>query len=204
MVTSPPSRPSLLRAMAVWRSPVLWLALLATLSWLGYSVLTLWQHRQDQQLISRLQQGYDEAVPESARPIVLYARAHYLSSRDRLEDATVMVEALNLHAQHGDVRELARDALYNLANARLRQGIALLEQGRLDKASQPLLLAREYYVRSLRLQPDYWSARYNLDVNARMARQLPRQAIGEDDEATEVQDPDELWSEVPGTPRGLP
>ncbi|MCQ9615836.1 hypothetical protein L1889_03205 [Paenalcaligenes niemegkensis] len=184
---------------------LLWVVLLVVAGLLAYQLHLLFNTHQDSQRIERLAQGYNENVdPDSDSLVLLFAKAHYLSYREQFDDATLLTEILASRASTAEEQILASDSLYNLANARLRQGIEWLEQGRLDRAGQSLNLARDYYTRTLMLVPDHWSARYNLDITARMARQLPRHPISEDDEITEVKNPEELWSEIPGIVRGLP
>lgn len=183
--------------------------LLGLLSVLILSLLTyqVWMLIESTHRITQIQgiaQGKEEPIVLENHSLVLFAQAQQYGFREQLDEATLLSETLALDTQSAAQQTLAAEALYNLANARLRQGISWLEQGRLERAAQPLLLARDYYMRSLALAPEHWNARYNLDITARMVRQLPRQAIQEDDEATEVEKPEELWSEVPGIPRGLP
>ncbi|HLS42600.1 MAG TPA: hypothetical protein VK026_04930 [Paenalcaligenes sp.] len=205
MMPSPTTRP------LVWKSVLsraygiaLWVAILLIAGLLVQQIYLLRTTQQDQQRLQRLAQGYNEAVSPNDRLPLVFAKAHYAAYREQFDEATLLTETLAVRAEQPDEQRLAADAFYNLANARLRQGIEWIQQGDLNQAGQALNLARDYYTRSLTLVPDHWSARYNLDINARMARQLPRQSISDEDEPNEVKKPEELWSEVPGLPSGLP
>lgn len=183
---------------------VLALLIAVVLAFLFQQVVLLIQSQRTTQTVARISQGYEQPIDLEDDLYVLFSQAQQYRFREQLDDATLLTETIYLRAKKTTEKSLAADALYNLANARLRQGISWLEQGRLERATQPLLLARDYYTRTLSLTPEHWDARYNLDITARMVRQLPRQPIQEEDEATEIEKPEELWSEVPGVPRGLP
>jgi len=201
--TRAPYRPGI-AGLLRWRGPLLWLALLLAFAGLGrqlYIVVLQWQ---DAQHIEQLRQGHDVPVSLDARAPVLFARAAFLVHHLQLDEATLITETLVNRATTPDAQRLSSDALYNLANGRLRQGITWLEQGRLERAGQALRLARDNYVRALRAYPDHWPARYNLDITSRMVRQLPRQELEGGDDEAQPEKPEDLWTEVRGIPRGLP
>ncbi len=96
----------------------------------------------------------------------------------------------------------AQTLLYNLANARLRIAIEAIEQGSLDKAIASVNLAKTAYRLALRIDPEAWDAKFNLDIAMRLVRDLPQQ-----DDAAEEKSPEEpkqLWTDLPGVPKGLP
>ena len=93
------------------------------------------------------------------------------------------------------------DMLYNMANARLRAVFDAIEQGQFDKATSLIGLAKDEYVDALRLDPNAWNVKFNLDVTSRLLRDLP-EGQGPEDKPREA--PKELWTDIPGTPRGAP
>lgn len=150
------------------------------------------------QTISRLMSGKDIAVSDSAPAGLLLARAHFLLSRDRIDEAQPLAE---LVARAGAPRVHAA-LLYDMANARMRLAFSLIEATQFDKAAPQLRLAKDDYRRALRLDPGLWDARYNLDVVMRMARDFPEiEAHGDDETPASVS---RLWTDLPGLPKGLP
>jgi len=189
------------RYRAIW----LWTGLAASLVLALTSAISLWQNAADNRIISGLQAGREIEVEASARPAVVLARALYLLHRDRIDPALPLVETLAAAGADGHPQHpaLAVDALYGMGNARMRQGLELIERGGLsDGATAPVRLAKDAYLRALRLEPQHWDAKYNLDVASRLVRDFPvNEQEGEDD----LPDPmTKLWTELPGVPRGLP
>jgi mxaK protein len=149
--------------------------------------------------IDRLRAGADvEVDPASAAPAVLDARAAYLLRRNRIDEAQPMLDEAG---ERADAAVNVR-MLYNMANARLRAAIKAIEQGNYDKAIPLVTLAKAEYRSALRLDPEHWDAKYNLDVAMRLVRDLP-QAVGEDEEKP-LETPEKLWTDLPGAPKGLP
>jgi mxaK protein len=138
-----------------------------------------------------------EIDPARASSKVLAARAYYLLKRDRIDEAQVVLDQARFRA---DAKPRV-DMLYNMANARLRVVFDAIEQGQFDKATSLIGLAKDEYVDALRLDPHAWNVKYNLDVTSRLLRDLP-EAQGPEDAPREA--PKELWTDIPGTPRGEP
>lgn len=198
-----------------WASLILWtLFLLASAAIVYYTyeyvILT-----KDNRLISRLAQGYDEAIDEDARVEVLFQRMAFFSFRDRLDDALPLVEKIAqwegeerlVETEDGEVIApevpVQARALYTMGNGRLNRALQQLEDSQLDKAPQSIRLAQDYYTRALRIHPGHWETRYNLDIASRLVRNLPRQPVDDDEEGSEEM-PEDLWTQLPGLPRGLP
>lgn len=149
--------------------------------------------------IDRLRAGSDvEVDPASAAPAVLDARAAYLLRRNRIDEAQPLLDEAG---ERADAAVNVR-MLYNMANARLRAAIKAIEQGNYDKAIPLVTLAKAEYRSALRLDPEHWDAKYNLDVAMRLVRDLP-QAVGEDEDKP-LETPEKLWTDLPGAPKGLP
>lgn len=149
--------------------------------------------------IAALRSGKDLPVDAAeAPPALLEARAGFLLKRGHFDDAQQYLDQAALRA---DPASYAR-MLYNMANSRMRAAIRAIEQGNFDKAIPLVQLAKAEYRSALRIDPEDWDAKYNLDVAMRLVRDLP-QAVPEDkDEPLET--PEKLWSDLPGTPQGLP
>lgn len=148
--------------------------------------------------IDDLRAGTEVPVAPSAAPPLLEARAAFLLTRDRIDEAQPLLDQAALRADDA----IRVRMLYNMANARLRAAIRQIEQGHFDKAIPLVALAKAEYRSALRLQPGYWDAKHNLDAAMRLVRDLPR---AEGEEGTEPeQTPAKLWTDLPGVPKGLP
>jgi mxaK protein len=189
----------LFRFMARARGPAYWLALVASVAALAGSGWLYYDAQRQNGVIQRLAGGEDVAIDIAAAPdAVLLARAHYLLARDRIDEAQTIVDVSAARSAPGTRAAL----LYNLANARLRIAIQSIEQGALDKAIASVNLAKTAYRLALRIDPEAWDAKFNLDIAMRLVRDLPQQ-----EETVEEQSPEEpkqLWTDLPGVPKGLP
>ena len=134
------------------------------------------------------------SIPSRASSKVLAARAYYLLTRDRIDEAQVVLDQARFRAAPTP----RVDMLYNMANARLRLVFDAIEQGQLDKATSLIGLAKDEYVDALRLIRTAWNVKFNLDVTSRLLRDLP-EGQGPEDSPREA--PKELWTDIPGTPK---
>jgi mxaK protein len=180
-------RPNLLAALP--------LVLAAAALWLAVSG---WTALRDDRAIGALEAGHDRPVGPEARPALVVARIGFLAARDRLGETEPLVDALD---RGGADPEAAR-ARYVIANARMRQAFALIGRGELDKAAPQVTLARQDYRRALRAQPEFWDAKYNLDVASRLVRDHPEFDRKTGDELRA--EPKAIWTDMPGQPRGGP
>ncbi|WP_281806502.1 MxaK protein [Methylocystis echinoides] len=144
----------------------------------------------------RLRRDIDIGV--DARSEVLLARIGFLSARNEFDRARILLEALD---RNGAPHTRARGH-YLLANSLLRQALTHIEGSELDAASPFVNLAKREYRRALQLYPDFWDAKYNLDVAARLVRDFPDFDRKGGDELSA--DPKKLWTDIPGKPKGLP
>lgn len=165
---------------------------------------TLWfasrlyvQHN-DNIMIAALAAGQDEAIAPASSSAVLLARLHFLTFRDRLDEAQPLLNRLAT----GDSRPLSIAALYDMANARLRLAIDHLGSNDIDPAIPLVRLAKEGYRRALMLDPGFWDAKYNLDIAMRLVRDFPQLDIEGEDVPPEAAK--RLWTDLPGLPQGLP
>lgn len=189
---------------AVWRmwrglrSPFLIVATIA----LGSMALlsgAMWRSAADgNAAIAALRAGRDIQVDLDARPELLLGRIAFLTTRGELDRARAFVDALD--RRDGD--EIKARGHYLLANALLRKALDLIERGELDAAGPFVNLTKREYRRALQLRPEFWDAKYNLDVAARLVRDYPEFEHKNGDELSA--DPKKLWTDIPGVPKGLP
>ncbi|GLK71456.1 hypothetical protein KHC23_11780 [Ancylobacter dichloromethanicus] len=168
---------------------------LAAAAWLG---ARLFVAERDNALIASLGAGHDLAVSTDDPPELLFARLHFLATRDRLDEAQPLLNQL----ASGDDRRLAVAALYDMANARLRLAFDQLESNRIDPAIPLVRLAKDNYRRALTLDPGFWDGKYNLDIAMRLVRDFPQ--IDLEGEEIPPEAAKKLWTDLPGLPRGLP
>lgn len=181
------------------RTALLWGLLAAGLAVSVLSSVTLARHIRDNAVIARLAEGHDVAVPlTEASPDVLFARAGFLLARGRLDEAQSIAD---ITASWPDPALRAR-LLYNLANARVRLAVQHIEAGAYGRAIPLVALAKTGYRLALRLSPGVWDVKYNLDVAMRLVRDFPES--GEAGEMPPETPPKRVWTDLPGTPRGLP
>lgn len=148
--------------------------------------------------IAALEAGTDLDVGIGAPAPLLLARIGYLAGHGRLEKTEPLVAALD----RAGAADAASRARYRIANARMRDAFGLLIRGALDKAGPQVTLARQDYRRALRDRPDFWDAKFNLDVASRLIRDFPEfdRASGDEMRA----EPKQIWTDIPGQPRGGP
>lgn len=169
--------------------------LLATAATFGVEA---WRMERANRTIAALEAGTDAEVSTNAPPPVLAARVAFLAKRGRWDEAEPLLSGL----EAGDDRaDLAR-ARYALANARMREAFGLLARSELDKAKPLVTLARQDYRRALRERPDFWDAKFNLDVASRLIRDYPELNRTDGDELQS--EPKKIWTDIPGQPRGGP
>jgi mxaK protein len=161
----------------------------------GWLAVSAWR---DNQTIAALAAGRDLSVGAGAPAAVRFARADFLLARERIDEAQALVVDMRLAGDHGRLADLQ----YNIANARLRAAFGLFEENRIDAAIPLIRLAKDGYRAALTVVPDHWDARHNLDVAMRLVRDLPRNSQDEEDAPPEP--PKQLWTDLPGLPKGLP
>lgn len=195
-----PRRPPILPG---WRG-LPWLGLLVCLILTVLAGVRLIALQSDNATIDALAARRDIVVPVDARAEVAYARVRFLLDRDRLDEAVPLVEIIGRDAASEPRlarRQLAADAWRALGSARLRLAFSLMRDGKIDEAIPSVRLAKEFYIRALRLVPGDWDAKFNLDVASRLVRDFPEgNAQGEES----PDPPKRVWTDLPGLPKGLP
>ncbi len=190
------------RAAAPWlhraKGPLLWAAFIAAIAVVAGAGLRLASNIRADATIDRLVAGRDVAIDKTSAPDeVVLARASYLLVRDRIDDAQTLADLAGSRLTRSHRAAL----FYNLANARLRLAIGAIEQNSIDTAVAQVNLAKMAYRQALRIDPAAWNAKYNLDIAMRLVRDLP---MGADVEDASQSKPKELWTDLPGVPKGLP
>ncbi len=188
-----------LPSVGLLKSAALWVVLVASCAVMISAGAMLASKLKTNAAIDQLRAGKNIVIdPATASPALLDARAAFLLKRGRIEEAQPLLDQAPLRAEDAiQVR-----MLYNMANARMRAAVREIEKGNFDKAIPMISLAKSEYRSALRLDPGNWDAKYNLDVSMRLVRDLP-QAVPEDEEKP-LETPEKLWTDLPGTPKGLP
>ncbi len=188
------------RALYAGRVAFIWLLLVAGVA---VALVSAWKWSatvRDNRTVAAFVAGENiEIDPDTASPNVLFARAHYLLKRDRIDEAQVLLDQVNFR---GDPATRVK-MLYDAANTRIRFAFLAIEQGQFDKATALVNLAKDDYNEALRLDPQAWDVKYNLDVAARLVRDLPEGPESEDPPSDE-EPPQQIWTELPGIPKGQP
>jgi mxaK protein len=165
----------------------------------AWTTLTAWH---DDRTIADLAGGRDLSIDADSRLEVKVARVHFLLQHDRVDEAQALVAEIKAARDLRPDPRLLADLQYNLANARLRAAFALIEQNKIDAAASLVGLAKDGYRAALASDPAHWDARYNLDVAMRLVRDFAQ--IDLNPEETTQEPPKRLWTDLPGTPKGLP
>lgn len=171
--------------------------LVAALGWLAASLWTLSGERSERAVFDALAAGRDVEPPDDASGELLFARAHFLLARDRIDEAQALVSRI---VERGGTK-LAGQFFHDVGNARARRALGAIEASQIDRAIPEVRLAKDAFRSALRADPGLWDARYNLDVVMRLVRDFP-EFEGAEEEAKGQ--PKKLWTDLPGRPRGLP
>lgn len=183
-----------LKHWALWAA--LAIAILVTLTQLLQLYGLAGQNRLIGQLLADKNVGAEELA--TAAPEVRMARAVYLSRHQRYDEA---LATLNLLLQQSGIEAQAQTR-YNLGNLYLRQAMEKAEAGNVNEAMPLLGLAKQAYREALMLDSDFWDAKYNLEVAMRLLPEMDRISSGDDKD--DLSQKTQLWTTLPGFPRGLP
>lgn len=187
----------MIRTLKHW---LLWASLAAALL-VTLTQLLQWhelgvQNRLIGQLLADQDVGADEL--STSAPEVRMARAVYLSQHQRYDEA---LATLNLLLQQSGAAAQAQTR-YNLGNLYLRQAMEKAQAGNVNEAMPLLGLAKQAYREALTLDSGFWDAKYNLEVAMRLLPEMDRISSG--DEQDDLNQKTQLWTTLPGFPRGLP
>lgn len=180
------------------RRRILWCLAIASAVWFGFAADELFRTERANSNIRELLARHDTPIDvRRAQPQEILARINESVRRDKIDDAQSILSSseANLPA---NVRAAA---LYNIANARTLLAGEAVRKGELDTAAALVNLAKSEYRLALKLDPESWDARYNIDVAMRIVRDLPQ---ADNPETTSPDAPKKLWTDLPGVPKGLP
>lgn len=182
-----------------WRlGPAIWLLATASIACFGYAAYDLISARGANSNIRQLVDRKDVPIDvKRAHPQEILARITESVRRDHIEDAQAMLSLAGTTLPPS----IRASALYNIANARTRMAAEAVRKGQIDSATAMINLAKSEYRMALKLEPQSWDTRYNLDVAMRIVRDLPQ---AETEETTSPEAAKKLWTDLPGIPRGLP
>ncbi len=198
MLAPNPQHRSLLTMLYAGRVAFIWLLLATGIAVASASAWKWYATRRDNRIVGGLLAGEKiEIDPITASPNVLFARAYYLLKRDRIDEAQILLDQANFRADPATRVKM----LYDAANYRIRATFDAIEQGEFDKATTLVGLAKDDYNDALRLDPQAWDVKYNLDVAARLVRDLPE---GTPTEEPGQEPPKQMWTDLPGIPKGEP
>ncbi len=171
-------------------------AVLASLALAIWASVQLVAEQRDNRAIAALGSGI-EVETASRRAEVLFAQSRHLLRRERPDEAEALSPAIAMAGNSG----LAAAHAYNLGNGRMRQAFAMVDDNRIDAAIPVVRVAQEDYRRALRTDPGDFDAKWNLDLASRLVRAFPRAAAEEEEDGSR---PRNIWTDLPGLPRGLP
>lgn len=180
--------------------PLLWfIAILACVAavWTG---ITLFKVRSANQAIARLIAHEPATVDVDARkahPQVVLAQVNEHLRRDEFDEAQTLAASASATLDAGTRAEV----LYNIANSDVHRALDAISKGDLDAAAARINLAKAGYRMALKLDPQNWDARNNLDVAMRIVRDLPQIDSGDQ---PQKEAPQKRWTDLPGIPKGLP
>lgn len=173
------------------------LALLFSGAALVRSGYKIWGNLQDNAAIRGLADGQDLALRKDADPRAIHARILFLAWRGKLAETQELLSRMV-----DGPPDLQSDARFAIANARMRFAYDHIEGGRFEDATPEIELAKTAYREALRAEPGNRDAKVNLELAMRLVRDLPRPlAEGEEDPNNQ---PRQLWTDLPGMPRGAP
>ncbi len=172
-----------------------------TSAWLLLGVLAVaatldgWRWRDKAADNTRIAAGVPTRPPPSAREEIRFAHASELASRKAHEAA---VDAYRLLQGDGELGQAAR---YNAANQLLLQALVLRESPLPGQALPLIELAKAGYREVLRVDPQHWDARYNLE---RAQRLQPDPDDTPVDAAGPPENAERAATTMRGVSRGLP
>lgn len=186
------------RAGAVYGALLIVLTMLS-IAGLALSAFDVWRQARANAVIAGLNAGRDIEVGTDASPPLLFARGQFLVKREEFDAAYPLLDALSRRAPNSRERGAL---LYDLANARLRAAYELARRNRVTDAVPLVNLAKDELRAALRIAPSDWNYKHNLDVAMQLVRDFPASAQTETEEKPES--PEELWTDLPSRPGGLP
>lgn len=186
--------------MRMLKHRLIWAGLLAGLLLTAVQLAGLYRIQRENRWLAVLANGHDIAADTlaTAAPQVRLARAAYLHDKQRYSEA---LDTLSMLMDQPD-RDLQTQSRYNLGNVYLSRAMAEIDAGHVEQAMPLLNLAKQAYRQALTLDSRFWDAKYNLELAMRLLPEFDRISDRQDDDNNTQ--PAQLWTTVPGFPRGLP
>ncbi|MES1942061.1 MxaK protein [Salinisphaera sp. T5B8] len=174
---------------------------LAVTVWQG---LVWYDHARDQSRIAAALAHQKVAITPDTGLQVLFAEGYAQARLRRYREASAAYRAVWNRTYGADGRDpdgLAARSRYNLGNLYARRSVAAAQNLDIDSARTMAELAKQAYRDALRAAPDYWPAKHNFEAAQRLVRDLPTH---EGEAPTDAEAKPDVWSQMPGFPRGLP
>lgn len=179
---------------------LVWLSLGVAVASTCYSLAGQWRLASDNESIAQLLAGEDVSLGSviTGKPELRLARAYYLKQKQRYDDALAVLDVI-LDKGKADLKVKVR---FNLGNLYLEQAVQHVENGNMHHAVPLVTLAKQAYRQALALDSQFWDAKYNLEVAMRLLPEMERLNLEGPQEPDNAKT--ELWTTIPGMPRGLP
>ncbi|GAB4266358.1 MAG: hypothetical protein Kow0065_17220 [Methylomicrobium sp.] len=161
-------------------------------------IWNLYRIDRENEWLERLLSGHDITIDKvvTGSSELRLARAIYLRQKQRYDEA---LATLNELIDSGDASFQAK-VRYNLGNLYLAQAVEQAEAMNVNEALPLAGLAKQAYRQALSIDSQFWDAKYNLEVAMRLLPEMNRIDVEDEPENRKSQ----LWTTVPGFPRGLP
>ncbi len=138
------------------------------------------------------------ATPDAdAAASVLAARARFLLTQGKIDEARAIAERLNT----ADAATARASLLYALGNEHLRQAMQIYLLVPLRQVKPLVNAAKAEYRQALQLDPDNWDCRYNFAIAATLIHETEtsKSMIG-----AQMSHDRAAWPDIPGAPNGMP
>lgn len=145
-----------------------------------------------------------QSVDPEAALAVLFAQGYALTRIERYREAGAAYQTIWIRTDGGrrdDPDGLAAKTRYNLGNLYVERAVAAADAYDIDGARTMAELAKQAYRDALRARPDYWAAKHNFEAAQRLVRDLP---VHEGEPQEGEAPAEDVWSQMPGFPRGAP
>jgi mxaK protein len=171
--------------------------LVAALAAAAQAGLHLRQGMADNARIAALATGRDITPDADAAASVQAARARFLLSQGKIDEARAIAERLN----DAEAAPQRASLLYALGNEHLRQAMQIYLLVPLRQVKPLVNAAKAEYRQALQLDPDNWDCRYNYAIAATLIHETEtsKSMIG-----AQMSHDRAAWPDIPGAPNGMP
>jgi mxaK protein len=173
------------------------IALALSLAGLALSAHALYQRHALNALIT---QGAAAKIDDEAPPRALFAKAYQLRQAGKLEAALELYHRLEQVAD----REIKVRANYNIGNIYVTQAQIDAQLLRLKNIGTLVGIARSQYQRALRLDSDFFDAKYNLEYTRFLVTERDSDQQEYEGGLSRQHQSKRDWAEFQQLPQGLP